>query len=53
MLEIVNALTVEDWHRFKVMKEQRTRLSELARRSWRDQENFEEIHCNGEASEIE
>ena len=32
MLEMVNALTAEDWHMFKNMKEQGMRKSEIARR---------------------
>ena len=33
MLEMVNALTAEDWHMFKTMKEQGMIISEIARRT--------------------
>ena len=33
MLEMVIALTAEDWHMFKTMKEQGMIISEIARRT--------------------
>ena len=33
MLEMVNALTSEDWHMFKAMREQGMNISEIARRT--------------------
>ena len=33
MLEMVNALTAEDWHMFRAMREQGMSISEIARRT--------------------